>query len=96
MRFGPRFQVLRQLWIGDRELLAGYEHHEVDTVFEVHPVLLDAALQAGAPLGAVGARDLLFLPALIEQVRVWRRPSPSGLLHVRLRSETPPNPNAGT
>ncbi len=89
MQHGPRFQVLRQLWTGDDEVLAAYEWDGADGGFEAHPALLDGALQAGCPLLADQTRDQLFLPAMIEGVKLWRSPSPSGYFHVRARSVAP-------
>ncbi|MEV4439513.1 SDR family NAD(P)-dependent oxidoreductase [Streptomyces sp. NPDC049577] len=95
LRCGPAFRVLRGLRVGDGEVLASYRHDADEAAggssYEVHPALLDGALQAGAPLllgdDASGPRSL-FLPSSFGAVRVWRAPSPAGLVHVRERSRT--------
>ncbi|MGN9760027.1 SDR family NAD(P)-dependent oxidoreductase [Streptomyces sp. SD31] len=90
LQYGPAFQVLTELWKGDREVLSQYEHRADDSPFTVHPALLDGALQTGAPLlmEKVLEESSGYLPSGIEAVRVWRTPSPRGLVHVRERSFT--------
>jgi acyl transferase domain-containing protein/NADPH:quinone reductase-like Zn-dependent oxidoreductase/acyl carrier protein/ubiquinone/menaquinone biosynthesis C-methylase UbiE len=88
--YGPAFRVLTGLCVGEDEVLAHYDHRSADQRFTVHPALLDGALQAGVPLlldklldGKTG-----YLPSGIARVRIWRTPSPRGLIHVRERSYT--------
>ncbi|MEE1930831.1 SDR family NAD(P)-dependent oxidoreductase [Streptomyces sp. TRM 70351] len=88
--YGPAFQVLTELRVGKGEVLAHYDHRSSDERFTVHPALLDGALQAGVPFlldklldGKTG-----YLPSGIARVRIWRTPSPRGLIHVRERSYT--------
>ncbi|WPO69156.1 SDR family NAD(P)-dependent oxidoreductase [Streptomyces sp. KN37] len=88
--YGPAFRQLVRLHAGDGEALAAYRHttDTADTArYVVHPALLDGALQACVPL--VIARTgggQAWLPASIGGVRVWRSPSPTGMLHVRDRT----------
>ncbi|MGA4845134.1 SDR family NAD(P)-dependent oxidoreductase [Streptomyces sp. G5(2025)] len=88
--YGPAFRQLVRLHAGDGEALAAYRHttDTADTAqYVVHPALLDGALQACVPL--VLARTgggQAWLPASIGGVRVWRGPSPTGMLHVRDRT----------
>ncbi|WP_093906469.1 type I polyketide synthase [Streptomyces sp. cf386] len=88
--YGPAFRQLVRLHMGEGELLAAYRHttDAADTMqYVAHPALLDGALQACVPLVAaqVGAGQA-WLPAAIGAVRVWRSPSPTGLLHMRDRT----------
>ncbi|MFC8917774.1 SDR family NAD(P)-dependent oxidoreductase [Streptomyces sp. NPDC057116] len=90
LEYGPAFQVLTGLHVGNGEVLASYRHHGAGTGtagYEAHPALLDGALQAGAPLlyGDPAATSA-HLPAAIGAVRVWAAPSATGLVHVRERS----------
>ncbi|MFF4219394.1 SDR family NAD(P)-dependent oxidoreductase [Streptomyces nondiastaticus] len=94
--YGPAFRVLRDLRVGDREVLAGYRHEEPEEGYDarggyggyvVHPALLDGALQAGILL-LPGTTDT-YLPAAVGRLRMWRTPDPAGLVHVRERSRTP-------
>ncbi|MEV6674747.1 SDR family NAD(P)-dependent oxidoreductase [Streptomyces sp. NPDC051162] len=87
LQYGPAFQVLPELRVGDGEVLAAYRHDAPAEEYEAHPALLDGALQAGAPLlaDAVGDGDV-YLPAAIGAARVWRAPAASGWVHVRERS----------
>ncbi|MEU4211071.1 SDR family NAD(P)-dependent oxidoreductase [Streptomyces sp. NPDC026206] len=88
--YGPAFQVLRDLHVGDREVLASYHCSPADDGYGgyvVHPALLDGALQAGAPLLADAESG--YLPSGIDRVRQWAAPAEDGRVHVRQRSMTP-------
>ncbi|MCF3103239.1 SDR family NAD(P)-dependent oxidoreductase [Streptomyces roseoverticillatus] len=96
LAYGPAFRVLRELRVGDGEVLAAYHHEEPDEGHDarggyggyvVHPTLLDGALQAGILL-LPGTTDT-YLPAAVGRLRMWRTPEPTGLVHVRERSRTP-------
>ncbi|TDD89141.1 type I polyketide synthase [Actinomadura rubrisoli] len=93
LRYGPAFRVLTGFRSGETEVLAAYRHdpaadRRADR-YEVHPALLDGALQAGVPLLAgLLADGRGYLPSAIEAVRVWERPGQAGFVHVRHRSRT--------
>ncbi|MFI0743008.1 SDR family NAD(P)-dependent oxidoreductase [Streptomyces sp. NPDC021100] len=85
--YGPAFRVLRELRVGDGEVLASYACDASGAAdHEVWPAVLDAAFQAGAPLlhGRATGGDL-YLPRALEALRVWRAPAPTGLIRVRRR-----------
>ncbi|GGX54226.1 type I polyketide synthase [Streptomyces noursei] len=87
--YGPTFQVLTDLAVGDHEVLAHYTHNAPGAPWTVHPALLDGALQAGAPLLTERLTDgQAYLPAAIGSVRVWATPGPSGTFVVTERSRT--------
>jgi acyl transferase domain-containing protein/NADPH:quinone reductase-like Zn-dependent oxidoreductase/SAM-dependent methyltransferase/acyl carrier protein len=89
MEWGPRFQVLTELWHGDGgEILGAYScPAQRDDTYHVHPVLFDGALQAGLWWLVEDLRaGTAYMPAAMGAVRVWGRPAPEGLLHVRERS----------
>ncbi|MFD7169417.1 SDR family NAD(P)-dependent oxidoreductase [Streptomyces violascens] len=87
LQYGPVFQVLRELHVGNGEVLAAYRHEAPGEEYAAHPALLDGALQAGAPLLADAVRDGdVFLPAAVEAAHVWRTPAPAGWAHVRQRT----------
>ncbi|MGA4851629.1 SDR family NAD(P)-dependent oxidoreductase [Streptomyces sp. G5(2025)] len=87
LQYGPAFQVLRELRVGEGEVLASYLHDAPSQEYEAHPALLDGALQAGAPLiGAAVADGTVYLPAAVGSARVWRAPASRGFVHVRRRS----------
>ncbi|MBM7815047.1 type I polyketide synthase [Saccharothrix algeriensis] len=88
LAYGPAFRVLTGLSTGDGRVLAGYRHDAPAGGFVVHPVLLDGALQAGAPLISGKLAGEVFLPAAFDAVRVWRTPAPEGLVAVRERART--------
>lgn len=83
--YGPAFQVLTGLEVGVEEVLAAYTMDQPATGYHAHPVVLDGALQAGAPLLK---SDAAFLPAMIESARMWDTPGATGWIHVRLRERT--------
>ncbi|MFE9411001.1 SDR family NAD(P)-dependent oxidoreductase [Streptomyces sp. NPDC006704] len=87
LQYGPAFQVLRELRVGDGEVVAAYRHEAPSEQYQAHPALLDGALQAGAPLiGSAVEEGTVYLPAAIGSARVWRTPASSGWIHVRRRS----------
>ncbi|MER7372563.1 type I polyketide synthase [Streptomyces lanatus] len=94
LAYGPTFRQLTRVHLGPGELLGAYRHttDEADTAqYVAHPALLDSALQACVPLAAVRSGGGQFwLPASIGAVRVWRSPSPTGMLHIldRTRAAT--------
>ncbi|MGC9540397.1 SDR family NAD(P)-dependent oxidoreductase [Streptomyces sp. UG1] len=90
LAYGPAFRQLTRLHVGAGEALAAYRHttDAADIAqYVAHPALLDGALQACAPLVAArGGTGQAWLPASVGAVRVWRSPSPAGLVHVRDRT----------
>ncbi|SFQ00002.1 Acyl transferase domain-containing protein [Amycolatopsis arida] len=86
--YGPAFQVLDELRVGEDHVLASYVHEASQTGYEVHPALLDATLQAGAPLLDSAAEGKAFLPVSIGTVRCWRQPAARGMVRVRSRART--------
>ncbi|MFE7273377.1 SDR family NAD(P)-dependent oxidoreductase [Streptomyces sp. NPDC057623] len=88
--YGPAFRQLVRLHLGKAEVLAAYRHttDAADSSrYVAHPALLDGALHACVPLAAARAdAGEVWLPASIGAVRVWRSPSPTGLVHVRDRT----------
>ncbi|MEU7135740.1 SDR family NAD(P)-dependent oxidoreductase [Streptomyces sp. NPDC046261] len=90
LEYGPNFRILRGLLhVGDGEALAAYRHGAPCDDYEIHPVLLDGALQSGLPfLTGDLRRRRACLPGAIDAVRVWQTPPPQGLFHVRERSRT--------
>ncbi|GHF47154.1 type I polyketide synthase [Streptomyces morookaense] len=88
--YGPAFRPLRTLCTGDGEVLAAYRHDAPSDAYEVHPALLDGALQSGLPLMADALkRQLAYLPGTLDAVRVWQTPPAEGLYHLRERGRTP-------
>ncbi|MEO0349110.1 MAG: SDR family NAD(P)-dependent oxidoreductase [Cyanobacteria bacterium P01_A01_bin.15] len=64
--YGPSFQAVQQIWMGDTEALARVDVPSADATFQMHPVLLDAGLQlAGATLGE--ETTTTYLPIAIGQ-----------------------------
>ncbi|MEU7169248.1 SDR family NAD(P)-dependent oxidoreductase [Streptomyces morookaense] len=87
--YGPAFRPLRMLHTGDGEVLAAYRHDAPSDAYEVHPALLDGALQAGLPLMADALkRHLAHLPGALDAVRIWQVPPAEGLYHLRERGRT--------
>ncbi|MBA2811145.1 SDR family NAD(P)-dependent oxidoreductase [Streptomyces sp. KM273126] len=84
LAYGPAFQLLRNLHVGDGEVLAMYTYDDPDAAYEVWPAVLDAAFQAGAPLlrNRIATGDS-YLPCGLGSVRVWRAPGSSGVIRVR-------------
>ncbi|MET9803410.1 SDR family NAD(P)-dependent oxidoreductase [Streptomyces sp. NPDC006368] len=89
LAYGPAFQVLTDLRLGQGEVLASYTLTEPADDYHVHPALLDGALQAGGCLTTVDGEYLPFLPVAAEALRLWHTPPQTGLIHVRLRESSP-------
>ncbi|MBT2384319.1 type I polyketide synthase [Streptomyces sp. ISL-11] len=86
---GPAFQLLRELRVGEDELLASYRHEDPSDAYTVHPVLLDGPFQATVALVERLMRGgEAYLPSTFDSVRVWRTPAPTGVIHLRRRSHT--------
>jgi myxalamid-type polyketide synthase MxaB len=72
MDYGPTFQLVQQLWKNDDEVLGQLQVPPLllDNYY-LHPAVLDAA---GHILGELLPRDS-YLPMVIEQLRIYRRPN---------------------
>ncbi|MEU8196404.1 SDR family NAD(P)-dependent oxidoreductase [Microbispora amethystogenes] len=90
MVWGPEFQVLTELWMGEREVLGAYSCPEQGQGrYQMHPVVLDSALQAGVLWLVESLRSGRgYMPAAIGSVRLWGTPSAQGLVYVRERSSS--------
>ncbi|GHE43560.1 type I polyketide synthase [Streptomyces longispororuber] len=87
--YGPAFQVLTELHVGEGEVVAAYAYEPQAGPLTVHPALLDGALQAGVPLLADRLDDgEAYLPALVGAVRVWGTPAPTGTVRLTERSRS--------
>ncbi|MCO4697568.1 SDR family NAD(P)-dependent oxidoreductase [Streptomyces sp. RO-S4] len=85
---GPDFQLIDRIDAGDGEVLVSYRLRHDAAAFTAHPVLLDAPLQATVALAGPTAESAGFLPTVFGAVRVWRTPSPTGIVHLRRRSRS--------
>ncbi|MGH8793932.1 MAG: SDR family NAD(P)-dependent oxidoreductase, partial [Stackebrandtia sp.] len=86
MNYGPAFQTLRQVSLGEDEALASYSCDLPAQGSQIHPTLLDGVLQTVIALLYGRADDCPYLPASFEAVRLWRTPSARGYAHARIRS----------
>ncbi|WPB82687.1 SDR family NAD(P)-dependent oxidoreductase [Archangium violaceum] len=87
LHYGPSFQVLTELHVGNGEVLAAYTGTATQAErdgYHANPTVLDGALQAASPLLADAANGRMYLPIAIGSVHVWRRLPERGLIHVRL------------
>ncbi|MCW8221044.1 acyltransferase domain-containing protein, partial [Streptomyces griseolus] len=85
---GPAFQLIEHLDIGEGEVLLSYRLAHPADAYTVHPVLLDAPLQATVALSELTAESAGFLPTVFGSVRVWRTPASTGIAHLRRRSRS--------
>ncbi|MGW1280163.1 SDR family NAD(P)-dependent oxidoreductase [Streptomyces tsukubensis] len=86
LSYGPAFQVLTELGLGEGEVLAAYRADDPDEAYLIHPAVLDGALQAGTPLLADSGANQPFLPVAVEEVQHWAGPARTGFVHVRARA----------
>jgi len=72
MEYGPAFQNIREMWLGEKEALARVElGPELPTSgYTIHPALLDACLQAAG--ASILSEDETYLPIAFEQIRLHR------------------------
>jgi acyl transferase domain-containing protein/acyl carrier protein len=93
MEYGPCFQAVERIWIGEDEALGRIELHaelEDDVQdYQIHPTVLDASFQL--LLGAMALRGTshdhaegVYLPVQIDQVRLYNRPGRKMYGHARL------------
>ncbi|MET9297148.1 SDR family NAD(P)-dependent oxidoreductase [Streptomyces sp. NPDC003077] len=92
LAYGPAFRLLRDLvTTGDGDVLASYQHDGPGPAWEIFPLVLDAAFQAGAPLLAGRNADHeAYLPTGLHALRVWQAPGPCGFVRVRERTAVEP------
>jgi acyl transferase domain-containing protein/NADPH:quinone reductase-like Zn-dependent oxidoreductase/SAM-dependent methyltransferase/acyl carrier protein len=84
--YGDRFQVLTQLWQGDRQAL-GLIQNPPSSEYRLHPVLLDGAFQViGAALNPDANET--YLPISLERLELYRSPGEKIWCHAQL-SENP-------
>jgi len=87
VRFANAFCGIAKLWRGENEALgrielpAGIELSE--DRYQIHPALLDAAFQV--LIGAIRPVEGLYLPTLLEGVKLHHRPGRRFWSHVRIR-----------
>src|SRR5262245_40655437 len=84
LRYGPRFRAVERAWSGGGEILGHVGRVEAGHAgsggFQVHPVVLDAALQLlvaalPGPPGGIDPEDT-FLPVALGSLTLLRRPRP--------------------
>ncbi|WP_328433047.1 SDR family NAD(P)-dependent oxidoreductase [Streptomyces sp. NBC_00425] len=89
LEYGPAFQVLTDLSVNPTSVRARYQLPEAAARhwqdFQAHPVIMDGALQAAAPLLAQAAAGGMFLPTAVESLRVWQQPTAQGEILVSLQ-----------
>jgi acyl transferase domain-containing protein/NADPH:quinone reductase-like Zn-dependent oxidoreductase/acyl carrier protein len=88
--YGPCFQGVEELWIGDSEALGRVRLPAAVApqagVYRFHPALLDACLQVMGGLFSKG--DETYVPVALEKMRMQRPPGGAGLwVHARRRPE---------
>ncbi|MEW2581423.1 type I polyketide synthase [Streptomyces syringium] len=83
--YGPAFQTLNALHTGANQSLARFSLTvPADDGHQVHPTVLDGALQAGVALVADTTTDPVpYLPAGVDTVRCWHPVPETGMIHVR-------------
>lgn len=85
--YGPAFQTLRHIWIGEDELVAGYRLNSPPDVSHcAHPAALDGALQSVMQLLEKQVDPVPFLPVGVDAVRCWQPIPQTGEIHARTRT----------
>lgn len=84
LSYGPAFQTLTDIHVGDGEVLAQFRATNPTTEgHAVHPTVLDGAFQAAITvLAGTSGDDVAYLPSSIGQVRSLHRVPDSGFIHI--------------
>jgi len=97
LHFGPSFRTISRVFRGTDEALVEFapapDAQDDTSLYQIHPVSLDACLQSVAAilLASDHAKDALYLPAAVDQLRIFGDPRQMTLGHGRMRG----NPAAG-
>ena len=88
LQYGPCFQGVRELWMGDKQALATVvvpePLAEKASNYHIHPALLDSYFQVLAATLPVDQTDT-YLPVGLERLKIYRRPGQSVWAHAVLR-----------
>jgi polyketide synthase PksM len=86
LRYGPGFQVVREVWLSSGEALARLELPPAlaagQGAFTLHPALLDGALQIVAPVLAATHPEGVYLPFGVGAIHQFQ-PLPTGACYAR-------------
>jgi len=89
VQLGPTLQGVRQVWRRDGEALGRIELPALDAAeglaFQIHPALLDAAVQIVVEACSTGDT---YLPMALERFRLYRRPSAQLWSHAVVRARS--------
>jgi acyl carrier protein len=86
--YGPHFQGVEEVWLGDGEVLGRVRLPESlsGSCWHLHPALLDACLQSTVALiDEVAGQGGAVVPVSLERVRLHRPPGTEVWVHGRLR-----------
>ncbi|MEW2580979.1 SDR family NAD(P)-dependent oxidoreductase [Streptomyces syringium] len=87
--YGPAFQTVHDLATGQGEACAAFTTPDGGGGWQVHPAVLDGALQTGIFMALGGDEERVpYLPAGIDAVCCWRPVPAAGFIHVRQRARS--------
>ena len=95
LEFGPAFQGVEQIWRRDGEVIGQVSLPQAvnSGAYQIHPALLDAALQLlGTYLLPPGTDGVTFLPLGLDQFRLYSRPDRRLWSYVSIRSQNGSQP----
>lgn len=87
LEYGPAFQGLTELWLGEGEALGRVQWQPAagaSAAYQFHPALLDACLQVMAAALADRGETTPWVPVAIASLRLLQRPTDELFCHVRL------------
>lgn len=99
IEYGPRLQVIQQLWRRDGHALGRLERSgawEEQREYVVHPVLLDACFQIAAATFPDDGRQDTYVPMEVESLQVYRTPGNAAWAHATMRPPASPDGEALT
>jgi len=95
LEYGPAFQGIQKIWRKEGEALVEIELPLESAAYQVHPALLDAALQSlAAALPSENSKST-YIPISIDRVTLYSKPSKKLWSHVKLKNPPQPPFNKG-
>jgi len=91
LHYGPSFQTLREVYKGDNEFVAKVVlTNTADNRYQMHPALLDGALQALACLLTTDSpqKDIVYLPTSFEKISFYQSVLAESYVHAKLITKT--------
>ena len=95
LHYGPAFQGVAQMWKREGEEAIAHLRASEAGSYQVHPALLDAALQLLAAVLPESTAGETYVPVSVASVRLFERPQPGAAVWGYVRSQSSTNNGFG-